>query len=127
MRDYAGVSEKPMAAPFNPTTYLIQGVSTVLVLCTRESAECRTFRNNYIPRYRLYRPDVLIQFIYIPWDIWLGGKTESRYAFYVADTPTVHIYGPDGALIAADTPAKPKAGEKVLDQSLEEAIEALQQ
>lgn len=123
-RGYAGIRESDMPGRFEPSAYLTPGVSTVLVLCTRECPACQSYKASHIPQYLSYRPDLSVQFIYMPWGIWKSGKTLEHYGLYVGGTPTVQVYGPDGKLIAADTQATPQAGEEVLRAAIEEAMNA---
>ena len=123
-RAYAGIRESDMPGRFEPSAYLTPGVATVLVLCTRECPGCQSFKARHVPQYLSYRPDLSVQFIYMPWGIWRSGKTLEHYGLQVGGTPTIQVYGPNGKLIAADTPSSPDAGESVLIKAIEEAMNA---
>ncbi len=119
-RAYAGIREQDMPSPFDPAPFLMKGVSTVIVVCTREAPECKDYKTNYVPQLLAHRPDLSVQFVYLSSGILQTGKTLNHYGIDVKTVPAIRVYSPRGFLIEADTPTLP-AGKDLLKKAIEEA------
>jgi hypothetical protein len=126
MRSSAGIREADLPGAFDPSPFMVKGLSTVIVLCSRDSQDCKNYKNNYIPQLLSYRPDLLVQFLYMSSGIIQNGTAMKNYGINIKTVPSVRVYSPRGLLIDADTPTT-QAGKDLLTKAIDEAKKAPRQ
>jgi hypothetical protein len=85
---------------YEPTAELVDGAFTVLYFHTDSCPGCRRL-NSDLKRFIQVRPDVVVRRFDLGYQ-WSSVNAYNTYGLRINKTPFIHIYGPDGSLIAED-------------------------
>ena len=103
---------------FDPTAYAIAGQPTVIEFYSDNCPGCRRLHQMY-ERFLKARPDVAIRQVHLR-DGWDPRDFYVEHGVLIRAVPHVIVFGPDGSLLAMDTPEGFQGYEFLLDWIEEE-------
>lgn len=89
---------------YDYTREVVEGAHTVLYFYSDSCYGCRLLHSQ-LPRFLVVRPDVAVRKFNLG-ARWSGDQAYNTYGLRIGKTPFIHVYDPEGNVIAADVGQK---------------------
>jgi thiol-disulfide isomerase/thioredoxin len=97
-----GIEEIVLRGRFDPLEHVVDGQPTLIEFSADYCPGCRALHRSY-DRFLAVRPDVAVRQVNLP-DDWNPEEISRRHGVLIRAIPHVIVFGPDGDLLAMDTP-----------------------
>jgi thiol-disulfide isomerase/thioredoxin len=97
-----GIEQISLDGRFDPRVHVVDGQPTVIEFYSDYCPGCRKLHQSYV-RFLDERPDVAVRQVHLP-DDWSPQDLFRNHGVLIRAIPHVIIFGPDGSLLAMDTP-----------------------
>lgn len=85
---------------YDYSSEIVKGTYTILYFYSDSCHGCRLLHSQ-LPKFLKVRPDVAVRMFDLG-DEWSGDDAYNTYGLRIGKTPFIHIYDPDGELVAED-------------------------
>jgi thiol-disulfide isomerase/thioredoxin len=97
-----GIQQIELQGRFDPTAHIVQGQPTIIEFYSDFCPGCRRLHQSYVS-FLAARPDVAVRQVHLP-DDWDPRAFLREHGVLIRAIPHVMVFGPDGSLLAMDTP-----------------------